>query len=369
MKHRIKLALAAVCIAATFGAHQTAHATTRIKDVCRVKGQEENIIQGMGLVVGLKGTGDGGKFLPTMRLIAAALQVTGNPVLGPEDLKDAKNVAIVLVTAKIPASGARQGTKLDCTVSSWGSAKSLAGGVLFMTPLQGPMVEQSKIYGFAQGPIFLENPDTLTTGKVFQGCRLEEDIFNPFVRNGKITLVLDKNHADFEGAYAVADRINQQFDFSSLDGGVRPSAAGALPTNNGPTAMAIDQQNVEVRIKDEYREDPVDFVAQVLGLEILMWENEARVVISEREGTIVIDGNVEIGPTVVSHANVVVETGGVAEDSFYAVTPSDQTETTRTKLDSLIKTLSAVNVPRKDMVDIIKGLDRMGKLHGRLIIE
>ena len=49
--------------------------------------------------------------------------------------------------------------------------------------------------------------------------------------------------------------------------------------------------------------------------------------------------------------------------------PNDDTTTTKTKLESLVKTLDAVKVSRADMIDIIKGLDRMGKLHGRLIIE
>src|SRR5690349_3244621 len=36
----------------------TAFADQRLGDFCRIKGQEENVLHGMGLVVGLKGTGD-----------------------------------------------------------------------------------------------------------------------------------------------------------------------------------------------------------------------------------------------------------------------------------------------------------------------
>ena len=359
-----------VCLVWLMASADLAGATTRLKDICRVKGQEENVLQGMGLVVGLKGTGDGGQFLPTMRLVASALQVTGNPVGGPLELKDAKNVAIVLVTARIPAAGAREGTQIDCTVSSWGSAKSLAGGVLFMTPMQGPMVEQSTIYAFAEGPLHVEDVNVPTTAKVFRGCRLEEDFLNPFMLNGKVTLVLDANHADFEGAFTVADSVNQQLGSRALDGDVRRSAFDEPLEQYGPMAMAIDQQNIEVRVPEVYLDDPVDFVAQVLGLEIIMWDNEARVVINERTGGIVIDGNVEIGASVVSHANVVVETGGPGnEESFFEFSPGDQTNTTKTKLQSLVETLEAVKVSQTDIIDIIKGLDRMGKLHGRLIIE
>ena len=35
-----------------------ASADHRVGDICRIKGQEENILHGFGLVTGLKGTGD-----------------------------------------------------------------------------------------------------------------------------------------------------------------------------------------------------------------------------------------------------------------------------------------------------------------------
>src|SRR5581483_12239223 len=125
------LSLAMIAVIACFAA--PAHAGTRLKDICRLKGQEANTIRGLGIVVGLAGTGDGGNFLPAIRSLATAMALMGNPnsKIGPQELKDAKNVALVTVTATIPAGGARQGVEIDCTVSSVGSAKSLAGGELF----------------------------------------------------------------------------------------------------------------------------------------------------------------------------------------------------------------------------------------------
>src|SRR5688572_9970949 len=114
------LALISLCLLTD----QPAWARTRLKNLCRVKGQEENTLQGLGMVVGLKGTGDGGEFLPTIRSLATAMQLMGNPIGkgGPIELKNAKNVALVMVTVTVPAAGGRQGDKLDCTVSSIGSA-------------------------------------------------------------------------------------------------------------------------------------------------------------------------------------------------------------------------------------------------------
>ena len=97
------------------------------------------------------------------------------------------------------------------------------------------------------------------------------------------------------------------------------------------------------------------------------FDTGARVVINERAGSIVISGDVEIGAVVVTHRNVVVETGNVGLGSrFVAI---DANETSAPKLKSLLAALNAVHVPTEDVIDIIKGLDRNGKLHAKLIIE
>ena len=343
-----------------------AEARTTLKSICRVKGQEENVLHGQGLVVGLKGTGDGGSFLPTIRALATAMQLMGNPLgkTGPLELKDAKNVALVSVTAIVPGAGARQGDKLDCVVSSIGAAKSLAGGRLFWTPLMGPHPQNGRVYAVAEGGVTLENTNDVTTGKVHAGCRLEEDFFNPFTKDGKITLVLEKNHADFQVAQEVADLINKHMSIQS---------------SGIPVAKALNAVNVELTIPLQYREDPVLFIAQVLNVPVMDPPTGARVVINERSGSIVISGDVEIGPVVVTHKNVVVETGANANAGANAganavagvgqFVPLDPNQTDTPRLKALVESLNALRVPAADIIDIIKGLDRNGKLHAQLIIE
>lgn len=60
-----------------------------------------------------------------------------------------RNVAAVLVTAELPAF-ARSGARIDVTVSAIGDAKSLLGGTLIMTPMNGA---HGQIYAVAQGTI------------------------------------------------------------------------------------------------------------------------------------------------------------------------------------------------------------------------
>jgi len=351
-KAAIRVALAAAIALGILAA--AAHARTTLKSICRVKGQEENVLHGQGLVVGLKGTGDGGNFLPTIRALATAMQLMGNPVgkAGAAELKDAKNVALVTVTAVVPGTGARQGDKLDCVVSSIGSAKSLAGGRLFWTPLMGPHPQNGRVYAIAEGPVTLENASDTTTGKVYAGCRLEEDFLNPFTKDGKVTLILEKNHADFQVAQEITDLINTQMSIQS---------------SGVPLAKATSPVNIEVNIPPQYRDDPVMFIAQVLSLPLMAPPTGARVVINERTGSIVISGDVEIGAVVVTHKNVVVETGTGASTGHFVPLDPGQTETP--KLKALVEALNALRVPPADIIDIIRGLNRNGKLHAQLIIE
>jgi len=337
----IALGLSAAAVRAT--------GRTTLKSICRVKGQEENTLQGLGFVVGLDGTGDGGSFQPAIRSLAKAMTVMGEPLgkNGLAELKDVKNVALVSVTATVPAAGARQGDKIDCVVSSIGSAKSLKNGRLFLTPLTGPDRNNPRIFAFARGPVTLDDPNIARTGRIHGGCQLEADFFNAFTQDDKISLVLDKNHADFQVAQDVAELINSQLSFEA---------------HGAPLAKAINQFNVEVVIPQQYREDPVMFVSMVLALPTLEPLNQ-------RAGSIVISGDVEIGAVVVAHKNIVIETGGSVGAGQFVPIDVDPQQSSTPRLKALVAALNAVNVPTEDIIDIIKGLDRNGKLHGQLVVE
>ena len=163
----------AICLTGTTGAELT------IGDVCRLKGQERNTLHGLGIVVGLDGTGDDSLPLTT-RSLARAMQLMGAPIHSDLDgalpLADIehKNAAMVWVRAEVPPQGARQGDELDCTVSAI-NATSLQGGTLMLTHMIGPRrparPEQAKVYAIAQGRVTTESPDMPTGGRVVAGSR------------------------------------------------------------------------------------------------------------------------------------------------------------------------------------------------------
>src|SRR4030081_3050244 len=117
----------------------SAHAV-RIADITRISGQRSNVLTGIGLVTGLKGTGDGGDFQPAIRQLAQLLGAFDDPTTA-RDLADVQNVALVGLVATVPKDGVRNGDKLDVYVTCWGKATSLKGGRLFPSLMQGAQPE------------------------------------------------------------------------------------------------------------------------------------------------------------------------------------------------------------------------------------
>jgi flagellar P-ring protein precursor FlgI len=203
-----------------------------------------------------------------------------------------------------------------------------------------------------QGQLTIDNPQQPMVGVVHAGCQLEADIFTPFYRDGYITLVLDKNHADFLTANDVVQYLREKVALSES----RKEKAG------DEMVRAIDAANIMVRIPDI--RDPVEFASDILEIQMEEPQTESRVVINARAGTIVISGDVQIGDVIVSHRNVVVD--ATAAPTFSAI---DVDQSGAPKLQTLVDQLNMLKVPTADMIEIIKGIERNGKLYGRLIVE
>ncbi len=366
---RITLVAIATVVVGTFAS--PAHGETRLRNICRLKGQEENVLRGLGLVVGLNGTGEAND-LPTMQAIARAMELLGSPVgsnglIDPtavDELKKIKNASLVLVTASVPATGARRGEKLDCTVSAW-TGKSLVGGQLAFAALQGPNLRDRQVYALCSGSVNVEDSEVPTVGRVHNGCQMEQDIYTPFYleRDGVkwITLVLDSHHASFHTAADVAGTIA-----SNYTGYYSPDAlrVEARPDDEENFVRAIDATNIEVRIPDSYEANPVSFAYEILELTISEEDPEARVVINNRTKTVVISGDVRIGDVVVVTDQVVIEAGLAAD-----FTALDDSESANPSLERLVQQLNTLKVSRQEVIDIIQRINKAGKLHGKLIVE
>jgi Flagellar basal-body P-ring protein len=333
----------------------------RIGDVARIKGQEENTLHGVGLVVGLKGTGDGDNKV-MMRALAQYMELlghhigtnqTGQPQI--EELKGVKNAALVFVTAVVPPGGAQQGDTIECQISSAFNAKSLDGGTLMLTALKGPVPGDPAVYALAKGLVSIDDLTKPQTGRIPLGCQLEKNIRNDFVtKDGKLLLVMNKDHATFQTTSEIESQINSQRDFIPESG-------------DQPIARAIDQVQIEVTIPRNYEKNPALFASLLLETSLAPPQVDTLVIINERKQIIIVGEEVEIGPVVVMHKNRMIQVGDQSINEAVALNPV--TDSQKTKLDALLGALNALKVPTTDVIDIIKELKRKRALFGELIIE
>ncbi|MEQ8848475.1 flagellar basal body P-ring protein FlgI [Botrimarina sp.] len=340
--------------------------STRLANICRIKGQEENTLRGIGLVVGLNGTGATND-LATQRALSTMLDLMGNPVsaTGRFDqqaqlaLRNVKNATLVMVTATVPASGARSGDKLDCNVVAI-QGKSLEGGRLVAARLRGPNPADPTPYALCEGPLQVNNPATPTTAYVHAGCQMIVDVKTPYVsEDGWVTFVLRPHHADFLRAEQVAYALVQKYVARDFGDG-EELEEGAIREKY---VQVLNAGNIRVKVPPNLTNDPVAFIAELLELPIYDTDTEARVVCNRQTGSIVIDGAVEIGDVVFTHKNLVIDTGVVAEFK-----PISQAETSRPRLERLVNALSTLRVPPEDVIEIIRMIEVAGKLHADLII-
>src|SRR3954471_18919384 len=178
----------------------------KVGDITRLSGERSNVLTGLGLIVGLRGTGDGGDFAPAIRPLAAMLGKF-NDKSDVRELANVGNVALVSVTAVLPPRTVRNGDKLDVYVSSLGAATSLKGGRLLIMPLQGPTPD-SGIFAMAQGATVIEDATVPTHALIPGGAVMEADLPAQVIQKGRITLILNEPAASWTTASTIAKIIN-----------------------------------------------------------------------------------------------------------------------------------------------------------------
>lgn len=334
----------------------------QIQDLVRIKGHETSKIVGMGLVVGLPGTGDGGDFLPAMRPMAKLINTLIDPTASTVDLGDGENVALVSLSAEIPAEGVREGDKIDVHVSSVGPAESLAGGRLLLVPMIGPSKDSPRL-AYAEGPIVIENAAAPTAAVVFDGAQMTRDIrakyLDPY---GRMTLVVTAEDASWSVANNIANLIND------------------LIAPDGPAvAEAQDAKNIVVDMPRSQQQNPAPFISQILSTYIDPSQvvSGARVVINERTGTIIFSDDVQISPVGILHEGLSVTTI-TPEPEPTPVNPQVETRPGvildpdnrgGARLSDLMAALDQLKVDSEGQISILKAIDRAGRLHAKLIVE
>jgi flagellar P-ring protein precursor FlgI len=364
----LRWSLVVVALATTAGAL----AEVRVQDIARLQGQRTNRLIGYGLVVGLDGTGDGGKNEHTMRALMAIHRKFHQPVLSSDDLKTANNVALVAVEAAIPEFGGREGQTLDVVVSAF-SAKSLMGGQLLTTPLQFALFDETdpetqRILAFAGGRVHIPDPANPRRGLIRGGCTLEADFFYNFILDGCITLVLEDEHAGFQWAQLVARAINHELSHPALESPAKSNRSGRFVL--APDfAEAVGPKNVRVRIPPYELAQPAGFISRVLQTHVFMTpQTPARVCINRTTGHVSFTGSVTISPTVLQLPGLGTVAVGGGEPAGPAGARAGNTKGDGdVAFQELLNTLSKLQLAPEQVVEAIEHLHRTGTLHAQLL--
>ena len=370
---KILVLLAALCAAPAWA---QVPGDVRLKEIARVAGVRENPLTGYGLVFGLSGSGDSARNRATLQSVANTLRTYGVNV----DMQDlaSRNVAAVIVTAKLPAF-AEPGQALDVQVSSSGDARSLAGGTLMLTPLSGP---DGRLYALAQGAISVGGyqyegqtasvqKNHPTVGVIPSGATVEQSPALQVGGNGRQLSIL-LNDPDFTLANRIADALRTQL--------------------RGVSAHAEHAGKITV----DYGARPADLVGEIARIEnvLVRPERKSRVVVNERTGTVVAGGDVRLGRVSISQGDLRVEIsteysvsqpdgilvrprGGAIHT---AVVPSTRIATEEgpapfvsvpegATVADLLGALRGIRLPTRDVIAVLQSIKAAGALDGELVIQ
>ena len=343
-----------------------AFAYSRVKDLVDVEGIRDNMLVGYGLVVGLNGTGDSLRNAPfTQQSIQTMLERLGVNTRG--ETMQTKNVAAVMVTANLPAFSG-QGSRIDISVSALGDAKSLQGGTLLVTPLFGA---DGNIYALGQGPVAVGGFSAKgagasvtrgvpTAGRISNGAVIERETGYKLADNKDLKLTL--RNPDLTTASRIADAVNRYLPLYVATANTPATVSLAVPANypKGVVGLLTDVQQLKITPDDQ-----------------------AKVVIDEQSGVIVMGSDVRISKVAIAQGNLtirVTETPQVSQPNPFSATgqtttvPRTQIQVDDSKgnkmtilnqgvsLQKLVDGLNALGVGPRDIISILQAIKAAGAL-------
>lgn len=330
-----------------------------IKDITNVVGIRDNQLIGYGLVVGLAGTGDKSKF--TMQSLQNLLRNAYIKI--PTSSIQSKNAATVMVTAKLPAFS-RQGDKIRIKISAIGDSKSIDNGQLLLTELKGV---DGNVYALAQGTIIADN-NNLTTGYIYEGATIENEIDYSLKDETSIQLSLFKNSA--KHADLIESKINKRFGKA--------------------IAMAEDTRTITVKKPADI--SIVKFISMVQNIE-LDSSFKKKIIIDLNKEIIITGADIPIDPVTVSRDNFTLRikkstltntawedpevNTGVTVDSDIKIADKPSVDMNNAMINTkkeptvsdLVRAMKVMKLPISDIIETIKMLKQLGALEADLEIR
>lgn len=372
---RWRSVIAAFCALLAFAAPMAASAQiVPLKNLGRFEGWRDNALIGYGIVTGLAGSGDTRRNEVTRQALRNVLARLGSVV--SEEQINSRNVAVVIVTATLPAS-ANPGDRIDAIVSSIGDARSLAGGSLLMTPLMGP---NQRPYALAQGSLTVGGYDfeanlnrqqrNYPTSAVLPGGATVESAVQASILKADGSLSFLLKEPSFTTAQRVAQAIEGAVGYGSAE--VRNADEVLIRFNRAPAQLAA-------------------FVADIENIGVRP-DSAARIVINERTGTVVAGSDVQISSAVIAQGDIKITVtsenyasqpsfiGGFASDVSSMIVTNTKLEVDQggkdavltfphTTVGSLVQGLSKARVDTRRTISILQALKAAGALHADILVQ
>jgi flagellar P-ring protein precursor FlgI len=326
----------------------TARAQTPVRDLI-IEDQTVPVrLMGYGLVVGLDNTGDNGyggrSSQQTVQSVVNLLKRFDVSV--PPELLRTRNVAAVLVTAEV-SPYLRAGGKFEIHVSSVGDARSLRGGVLWMTPLvadaggQPVATAQGQLlvtdYGAGRRRPYLVE----TSARIPDGGLIEGELPRPTFASVSRLLLRDPD-------IGTASRIAAAIDTALGAGTAKVEDPGAialtLKDSSGSAAQLTKIRDLTVRLS-----------------------TPGRIVIDAHDGTVVAGGELPVGAAVVSVGSVTLSIGGTPADTTSGNTDGRLRLAAGTSVQQLMTALHAVQTPPSQVALIFEALRRAGSISAEVV--
>lgn len=328
-----------------------AQAEARIRDLTTAEGAMPVRLMGYGLVVGLDGTGDraiGGQTAgQTVQSVVNLLRRFDIEV--PPTLLRMRNVAAVLVTAEM-SPYLRAGGRFEIQVASMGDARSLRGGVLYMTPLVaepgGPAMAT------AQGPLLVSEggsatryaPTIETSARIPSGGILEADLPRPTLAASSARLFL--REPDLGTATRIVTAINGQLQ--------------------GDVAAIEDEGAIKLTLPDGA--ERATSLAKILELAVRP-DLKPRLVIDGKDGTVVVGGDITVGPATVSHGGVTLSIGDAPAADEAGAAAGSVRLAIGTPVQKVASALHAVQTPPQEIAAIFAALRDVGAITAEIIVR
>ncbi len=339
--------------------------TTTVETLVDVRGQEENLLTGVGIVSGLGGTGDSVNM--TRQLLQNVL-LANNLRIDLMQLTP-KNVAVVSVEGTL-LPGVQPGRRIDVRVSTLGDAKSLQGGVLLFTELRaadgtvwatagGPV----NVGGFmAQGASASVQKNQVTVGMITGGGKVERALPSELVsEHGLIYLDLRAAQSSYSNLVRIATAVNT----------IYPKAAEA----------ATDGRTIKLHVPaDLPKAAHVAYLESVLKLEVEP-SQQPYVVVNERTGAIVMGDGVRLRAGAIALGGLTVTIAESPETSQPGPLSGGTTQTNpRTDinvqesnnalvtvpgavtLDEVVEVLNVLGTTPRDLIQILEAMNQAGLL-------